>query len=270
VNDELLDLRSFRPDEACPTDDQVLDGRSSLMHAIDAELTPRPAPRRRRRRVALAAAIVAVAAVGVAGAAALGVPVDVTQALGLAGHGNPALAPAVDQAVKRATSSTPDGGTVELWTAPTAGGGTCAYLRRLDASGTPLDPRGVTCQNVGSDGSVVGEASGGGPGTSQTNGGSIQMNDVLGGGGLDLHLQSRTGEPVMLYGKAPAGAAEVAVTLADGTTTTTDVGDGGWYVAAVAADDVSSVTKVEALSADGTTIATVAPPAPPAQTTVGG
>jgi hypothetical protein len=262
VNDELLDLRSFRPDEAGPTDAQVLDGRSSLMHAIDAELTPpRPAPPRRRRRVALAAAIVAVAAVAVAGAAALGVPDDVTQTLGLAGHNDPALAPAVDQAVKRATAPAPDGGTVELWTAPTAGGGTCADVRRLDASGAPLDPRGVTCQNVSAGGgTVVGQTAGtGGAGH------GADLNIVSGGGGgLELHVQSSPGGPVTLFGQAPSGAAHVVVTLADGTTTTSDVGDGGWFVAVVAGDDPSAVASVEAQSADGTPLGGADVPAPPA------
>jgi hypothetical protein len=265
VNDELHELRSFRPDGACPTDAQVIDGRTALMNAIDAEGHPLLRSPRRRRRVAVAAAVVAAVVVGVAGAAVLGVPDDVTRALGLAGNGDPALVPDAADAVMRATSATPDGGTAELWTAPTSGGGACAYVRLLDVGGAPVHPGAVTCQNVGSDGTVVAETTHpGGPASGFSAGLAVGGNGA--GGGLDLHLQWTEGDPLTLFGQAPAGATEVVVTLDDGTTATAPVTDGGWYVAAVASDaGPAAIASVVARAADGSTLASVAPPPPPQQ-----
>ena len=78
--------------------------------------------------------------VGTATAAGI-VPGDVQQALGLAAAHTPRArrAPRVAEAVERASAATAGDGTLELWTAPTTGGGTCAYLRRLDAASTPTD-----------------------------------------------------------------------------------------------------------------------------------
>ena len=145
-------LRSFRPEATGPTAALVTEGRNALMTSIDAEPLPQPAPRRRllgRRRVRVAAVFaVALVAVGSVAAAAGLIPDDVRQGLGLAGDFEPSLAPNTDNAVKRATAANPDGGTVELWTAPTSGGGSCGYLRHLDASGAPTDARGVTCEET--------------------------------------------------------------------------------------------------------------------------
>src|SRR5262249_1576641 len=128
MTDELDTLRSFRPEATGPTDALTTEGRNTLMTAIDAERLPRPARRRRRFvRVALGLAAALVAVGSVAAAAGL-IPDDVRQSLGLASDVDPALAPNVDEAVQRASAASPDGGTVELWTAPTNGGGTCAYL----------------------------------------------------------------------------------------------------------------------------------------------
>jgi hypothetical protein len=271
VNDELHELRSFRPDEAGPTHAQVIDGRSALMNAIDAEIHPAPSRSpRRRRRVALAAGLVAAVVVGVAGAAALGVPDDVTQALGLADNSDPALAPDVADAVMRATSTTPDGGTAELWTAPTQGGGTCAYVRLLDAGGAPVHPGAVTCQNVATDGTVVHRTTHVGGATSGFSAG-MTVRGSAAHGGLDLHLQWTEGDPLTLFGQAPVGATQVFVTLDDGTTATAPVTDGGWYVAAVTSDaGPAAIASVVARAADGSTLANVAPPSPQqAETHVG-
>ena len=96
--------------------------------------------------------------VGTAGATGM-IPDDVQQALGLAAaHGpDPSLTPQVDQAVERTSAPTADGGTLELWTAPTTGGGTCAYLRRLDAAGAPTDPGPISCAVSIAGGGAMGE-----------------------------------------------------------------------------------------------------------------
>ena len=77
---------------------------------------------RARRGVLLGIAIALVTAVGTASATGM-IPDDVQQALGLAAARgeNAALTPRVDQAVERASAPTADGGTLELWTAPTNG-----------------------------------------------------------------------------------------------------------------------------------------------------
>jgi hypothetical protein len=69
------------------------------------------------------------------------IPDDVQQALRLAAAHRPdaSLTPEIDHAVERTSAATADGGTLEVWTAPTTGGGACAYLRRLDAAGAPTD-----------------------------------------------------------------------------------------------------------------------------------
>src|SRR5262249_53187284 len=161
-------------------------------------------------RVALVLAVALVAVGSVAAAAGL-IPDDVKQGLGLAGDAVPAMTPDLDKAAMQASATNPDGGTVELWTAPNSGGGTCAYLRHLDPHGRPADARGVGCEAPVDGGSAT-------AGFSQHEG-AVGGSIVLGYLG-NVHLEWGDGEPVTLYGKAPAGTVEVAVTQADGTATT--------------------------------------------------
>ena len=149
MNDELDALRSFRPEATGPTDALQRQERIALMETIAHAPSgaPRRLPRLRpRRRILLGIAIALVAAVGTAGASGM-IPADVQQALGLAAadHTDAALTPQIDQAVERASAPTADGGTVQLWTAPTNGGGTCAYVRQLDAAGAPTDSGPISC-----------------------------------------------------------------------------------------------------------------------------
>src|SRR5262249_55577519 len=144
MNDELDALRSFRPQATGPTEPVRLQARLALMETLADAPTGtfrRRARLRSPRRVVLAVAVAVVAVVGTAAAAGV-IPDDVRQALGLAAAHTPdtSLTPQVDQAVERTSTPTADGGTLELWTAPTTGGGTCAYLRQLDPAGTPTDP----------------------------------------------------------------------------------------------------------------------------------
>ena len=130
MNDELDALRSFRPEAAGPTDALQLQERTALMNTIAHPPTGRPRRMPRlhpRRRILLGIAVALVTAVGAAGATGI-IPDDVQQALGLAAAHTPdaSLTPQIDQAVERTSAPTADGGTLELWTAPTTGGGTCA------------------------------------------------------------------------------------------------------------------------------------------------
>jgi hypothetical protein len=253
MNDELDTLRSFRPEAVGPPDALTQEGRNALMTAIDAERLPRPTRRRRRSvRVALVFAAALVAVGSVAAAAGL-IPDDVRQSLGLASSIDPVLAPNVDDAVKRASAASPDGGTVELWTAPTNGGGTCAYLRHLDGSGVPADDRGVACQAALADGGAVGSAMrGGGPGAS-----TVMMSAGGSADGMSYHVEWASGRPVTLYGKAPDGATEVALTHRDGTVTTAPVAEDGWWLLVLPASaDPDSFKQLEARSASGIAVAT--------------
>jgi hypothetical protein len=254
MNDELDTLRSFRPEAAGPTDALTTEGRNALMTASDAERLPRPARRRRRLvRVGLVLAAALVVVGSVAAASGL-IPDDVRQSLGLANDIDPVLAPNADAAVKRASAATSDGGTVELWTAPTNGGGTCAYLRHLDPSGAPADDRGVACEASLANGGMIGSAtrsSGSDSGVSTTIIGSN-----LPGIRISYHLETGAGRPVTLYGKAPAGASEIAVTDADSTVATAAVTEGGWWLLVVpASTDVDSLEQLEARSGSGATVA---------------
>jgi hypothetical protein len=263
MNDELDTLRSFRPEATGPTADLTLAGRSSLMEAIDAERSPLPAPRRRlpgRRgvRVALVFATALVAVGSVAAAAGL-IPDDVQQSLGLAGGVDPAFTAQTDQAVQRASAASPDGGTIELWTAPTESGGTCAYLRHLGADGTPTDDRGVACETPVDGGARIGGfsetrvAGTGGAAMHGAGGGAM-----FGAGGTSVHAEWGEGRPTTLYGKAGAGATAVAVTTADGSVTTAPVTGDGWYLVVIpAGTDADSLRTLEARSASGTALATV-------------
>src|SRR4029079_17262035 len=93
-------------------------------------------------------------------------------------------------------------------------------------------------------------------GASQSRGSNAGGSAMFGGlrGALRGHLEWASGEPVALYGKAPQGAAEVAVTHADGTVTTVPVVD-GWWLAVFAADaEPASRTGLEARSASGASL----------------
>ena len=260
MNDDLdtapLDsLRSFRPEATGPTAALVTEGRNALMTSIDSERLPQPAPRRRllgRRsvRVALVLATALVAVAGVAAATGL-IPDDVRQSLGLASNFDSALAPKTDDAVKRATAANPDGGTVELWTAPTNGGGDCAYLRHLDASGTPTDARRVTCGVSLGDGRRV-EGISQSVGGHNGGGGSVSVGGAQ--GGLTALMDWSAGDPLTVYGQAPAGATEVAVEHADGTVTKAPVVDGWWLAVFAGGTDHESLAGIEARSASGATL----------------
>jgi hypothetical protein len=253
MTDQLDTLRSFRPEAAGPTAALTQEGRNTLMTAIDAERLPRPVRRRRRFvRVAVVCAAALVAVGGVAAATGL-IPDDVRQSLGLVSGVDPALAPNADQAVQRASVASPDGGTVELWTAPTSGDGSCAYLRHLDASGTPTDQRSVTCDATFDNGRR-------GFGFSQSRASRSGGSAMFGGGPdgpLSVQVEWASGEPLALYGKAPQDATEVDVTHADGTVTTTPVTDGWWLAVFGDGTDPSSLTQIEARSPSGTSLGVV-------------
>jgi hypothetical protein len=256
MTDELDTLRSLRPEAAGPTDALAQEGRNALMNAIDAERLPRPARRRRFVRVAVVCAAALVVVGSVAAAAGL-IPDDVRQSLGLAGDFDPAFSAQTDQAVKRASAVNPAGGTVELWTAPTESGGACAYLRHLDADGTPTDDRGVSCVAPLDGGARMGgfsqSSAPGAGGVGTAGGGAMFASD-----GTSVHTEWGDGRPVTLYGKAPAGTAEIAVTAADGSVTTAPVTDEGWYLVVLpAGTDPDSLRSLDARSASGTTLVTV-------------
>jgi hypothetical protein len=87
-----------------------------------------------------------------------------------------------------------------------------------------------------------------------------------GAGGVSYHLEWSGGGPVTLYGKAPEGATEVALTRADGTVATAPVTADGWWLAVLpASTDPASLERLEARSASGSVVAstTLRTPDPP-------
>ncbi|MEW6583763.1 MAG: hypothetical protein AB1416_13485 [Actinomycetota bacterium] len=265
LGDELDLLRAFRPEVAGPTDALMSDERNALMDTITAEPAAGPGPahptrrRPRKRRLVVAVAVAVAAIGGVAGAAGL-IPDDVQRTLGLTGDHDPTLAAKVDEAVKRVSAAAPGGGTVEVWTAPTTGGGTCAYLRHLAADGTPRDPGGVGCQNPARDGKVTGEVTGAG----RDGGAALTMMAEGPDGPMSVQMEWGADDPLTVYGHVAPGAARVVVTREDGSTVTAPVTEDGWYVLALApGTDPGALRTLEVVSSTGTALAQVPLGGPP-------
>ncbi len=214
MNDELDALRSFRPEATGPTDALQLQERTAFMETLAHALTcaPRRKPRLGlRRRIALGI-VAALVIVGTATAAGM-IPGDVQQALGLAAARTPdaSLTPQIDLAVERTSASTVDGGKLELWTAPTTGGGTCAYLRQLDAAGAPTDPGPISCAvSIGGRGRM-GEMTMTGQSGSHAPGSTMTVGGPLGDGRLNAEIQTAGGGAAMVFGQAPDSVAKVEV-----------------------------------------------------------
>ena len=158
------------------------------------------------------------------------IPADVQQALGLAaaGHTDAALTPQVDQAVERASAPTADGGTVQLWTAPTNGGGTRAYVRQLDAAGAPTDSGPISCAVSIAGGGRMGSEMSGQAG-SHGGGSTIAVGGPLGDGHLSAQVEVDSSGAAMLFGQAP-GAAKVAVVDSAGAVLGEAAATDGWFV----------------------------------------
>lgn len=223
--DELEILRSLRPEVVGPSDELTTRERQALMTVIDQE-RPRTATaerhrdargttRRPRARLAAALAFALLGAGGAASAAGL-IPDDVRQALGIAGDANtPGLRVEAGKAQLRTSAPTADGGTVELWTAPTEGGGQCSYLRHLPAGG-------------GSGGGDAKAAPGIGCSTAPGANASAQPPR-----GAEIEVRSESSAAgSALYGKVPAAAAKLVVTFDDRTMASTKA-DRGWFLISV-------------------------------------
>jgi hypothetical protein len=285
MNDELDTLRSFRPEATGPTDALQLQERTALMETI--ATAPSGAPHRmprltRRRGVVLGIAVALVAAAGAAGATGV-IPVDVQQELGFAASQSPdsALTPLVDQAVQRASAPTADGGTLQLWTAPTDGGGTCAYLRHLDASGSPTDSGPISCAVSLPGGaqlrtgiqraSVAGNA---GSATSGHSFGSSSFDSSSSGSGGNTQVEVDSTGAATVFGQAPDSVANVEVVDASGTVLGQAAVQDGWYLVTLSASTASSAASLVEQSASGATVSTqplhAAPPPAPGPGTVSG
>jgi hypothetical protein len=278
MNDELDALRSFRPEAAGPTEGLQLQERLAFKARLARTSTGRfrrKAFQRSPRRVALAVAIAVVTIVGTAAAAGV-IPDDVRQALGLASAGTPdaSLTPQIDQAVERTSTPTADGGTLELWTAPTTGGGTCAYLRQLDATGVPTDPGPVSCAvsiaGSGRMGEMTMTGQAGSRGASRT----MTLGDLFAGGRLSAQVQIDASGAATLFGVAPNEVANVEVVdsadgvgavLADART------NDGWFLLTLPPDAVSAADSMVAQSTSGDTLAVmrILPPVPATISTTG-
>jgi hypothetical protein len=218
---------------------------------------------RPRRGIVLGIALALVVAVGTAGATGL-VPDDVQQALGLAAAHSPdvALTPQIDQAVEQTSAPTVDGGTLELWTAPTTAGGSCAYLRRLDATGAPTDSGPISCAVSIAGGGRMGEAmgrAGSRPGGTTMSIGGLQS----GGGRVQIQVDA---SGATMFGQAPGSVAKVEVVDSAGTVLGEAAANNGWFLLTLPADAASSATSIVEQSASGAPVGTlpisaVAPPA---------
>jgi hypothetical protein len=287
MSDEIDALRSFRPEATGPTDALTHDERTAFMETITrGPLPPASSRRRARRRLGgrqrLALAFVAgLVAVGGAAAGAGLIPDDVQRTLGLAGEaGDSAFAPKVDEAVERASAPTADGGTVELWTAPTSGDGTCAYLRHLDAAGTPTDNDGVvTCQRTsagpGPGGgtaagktTVTGQVTGVG-GSGDGGGGLLMMGGAGAGGEMQMQMERAAGGELTVFGRVPADASRVVLTDLDGAVIGTAAAQDGWFILSVSDREPASLGSIEARSGTGSVLSSL-PLATPEPPTVGG
>ena len=271
MNDELDALRSFRPEATGPTDALQLQARTALLgtigHAPTRARHGMPSLRP-RGRILLGVAIALVAAVGTAGAAGV-IPGDVQQALGLAGAHDPdaALSPQIDQAVERVSAPTADGGTVQLWTAPTTGGGTCAYLRQLDASGAPTDSGPTSCAvsiaGGGRMGAVFGQSGSRQAASAMTIGVSRLSN------GLSAQVEVDATGAATAFGEAPSGVAKVKVVDSAGTVLDEAAVNDGWFLLTLPADTGSAASSLVAQSPSGAVVATllIAPKDPPTTAT---
>ena len=265
TNDELDELRSFRPEATGPTDVLARDERNAFMQAItnDTAHQPTKRPLRRRlprgRRVVLAFAVALVAAGGAAGAAGL-IPDDVQRTLGLTAGGDPAFEANPSEATQRGSTTAADGTVVELWTAPTKGGGTCAYLRHLDAAGKPADGAPVTCQITTAEGATKGQARGSGVAGPST---GVSLSIGGSGGSLNTDMQEQAAGGVVAYGEAPKGTARVIFTDDAGIATTAAPNADEWFVLTLPLGTMpTAVRSIEARSASGTTLAHVDLPRP--------
>ena len=274
MNDELDALRSFRPKATDPTDALQLQERTALMETIAHAPTgasrrmPRLGP---RRRILLGIAVALVTAVGAAGATGI-IPDDVQQALGLAAAHSPdaALTPQTDQAVERTSAPTADGGTLELWTAPTTGGGTCAYLRQLDAAGAPTDSGPLSCAvSIDAGGGSVSEMFG--SSASPGAGRGMTINGRLDDGHLSAQIEVDATGAATLFGQAPGSVANVEVVDPAGAVLGEAAANDGWFLLTLPADAASAAASLVAQSASGASIDTVpiAPAVPPTTATTG-
>jgi hypothetical protein len=275
MNNELDALRSFRPEATGPTDALQLQERIAFMETLS---HPRAGALRRKRRlgsprrVVVAIAIVVLTVVGTAAAAGL-IPDDVRQALGLAAAHTPdtSLIPQIDQAVVRTSTPTADGGTLELWTAPTSGGGTCAYLRQLDAAGAPTDPGPISCAVSIADGRL-GEITVTGQAGSHAAGRTMTLGDLFGGGRLSAQIQVDASGAATLFGLAPNEVANVEVVdsaTGVGGVLAEAAANNGWFLLTLPADAASAAASLVAQSTSGATLAVIriVPAAPPTTST---
>ena len=223
MNDELDVLRSFRPEAAGPTETRVLQERSVFMDAITAEpaRSRRRRPRGRRQMVLAVAATLAVAGGAAAGISRL-IPDDVSRVLTEQTPDAGGFAPLVDQAVQRAAAPTADGGTVQVWSAPTRGGGTCAFLRYTAASGT-------------------------------TGAGPVACQVPLSGGtpDLDLGMDMTASGLLTVFGHVPPSAARVRIDRSAGKPVVVRPTAEGWFLAHLGRGQVSGVRSVTALTPSG-------------------
>jgi hypothetical protein len=276
MNDALDALRSFRPEAVGPTDALQLEERIAFMETLAHATTRerRRVPRLRARRgVLLGIAIALVAAVGTASATGM-IPDDVQQALGLAAARgeNAALTPQVDQAVERASAPTADGGTLELWTAPTKVGGTCAYLRRLDATGAPADSGPISCAVRLAGGGMMGSAMGGAQAArSHQATTTMSIGGPLADGRLSAQLELDANGAGTLFGQVPGNVAKVEVVDAAGAVLAEAAAKDGWFLLTLPAGAASTAVSLVAQSASGASIDTVsiAPPTHPTESITG-
>ena len=144
---------------------------------------------------------------------------------------------------------------MQLWTAPTNGGGTCAYVRQLDAAGAPTDSGPISCAVSIAGGGRMGSEMMGQAG-SRRGGSTMTVGGPLGDGHLSAQVEVDSNGAAILFGQAPR-IAKVEVVDAAGAVLGEAAATDGWFVLTLPANAASAAASLVTQSASGASVGTV-------------